>query len=201
MLTEISLQQVLMRIVAMIVLMGFHGATLAGAAWLLGDRGPKYDGRLTLNPFAHFSVAGLVSGIASRGGFLRYMAIDPAQMKLGRWGLVLSSVSSIVLLVVLAQVIVMLRVPVSRLFDPGMAAYVAMLMTTIAECAIWFAILNLIPLPPLTGGHFLAAAAPRAERFLARHSVWIGVGLAVLMLLTRGLWLQPLAGPIRSAVF
>ena len=194
MLADISLTQILLRILAMVVLMGLHGFTLAAIALMLGDRGPRYDGRMTLNPFTHLSISGLVSGIATRAGWINPIAIDPAELRFGRAGLVLCVLLSLSLLVLFGVLLMQLRAPVAGLIDPARSNHVVIGMTVVAEAAIWFAALNLLPLPPLTGGHLLAAVAPAAARLLVRHAAALGVALAVAMLVTRGTWLQPLVG-------
>ena len=47
-LSEITLQSIAFRVLALLIIAGIHGGIVAGAAVLLGDKGPKYDGRLTI---------------------------------------------------------------------------------------------------------------------------------------------------------
>ena len=48
----------LVRALVALVAIPFHEAGHALAAWLLGDPTAKREGRLSLNPFAHFDLLG-----------------------------------------------------------------------------------------------------------------------------------------------
>ncbi|RUT32774.1 hypothetical protein EMQ25_06425 [Arsenicitalea aurantiaca] len=201
MLTEISMPQIMMRIIAMVVLMAVHGFSLALLARAFGDRGPQYDGRLTLNPLNHLNVLGLVAGIAGRTGWIIPMDIAPKDVRDGRAGIVAIVVLSLLVLIGFGMLVLQARILAASLLDPTISNYVVMGMTTIADCAAWFAVFNLLPLPPLTGGLILAAFAPRAAAAIAKQSFWIGSAIVILMVLTRGTWMQPLVTPVRNLVF
>src|SRR5262249_38132215 len=87
-LTDYSLQQLVLRLVAMVFLAAVHGLAVAGAACALGDPGPRYDGRLTPHPLSHLDVLGTLAGVFS-AGWIKPIAIDPAELRTGRVGLVL----------------------------------------------------------------------------------------------------------------
>ena len=57
---DLSFLQLLTRAIATIVVLALMGFCVAGFARLLGDRGPAYDGKLTLNPFVHMDIFGLL---------------------------------------------------------------------------------------------------------------------------------------------
>ena len=58
----------IIRALVALVAIPFHEAGHALAAWLLGDATAKREGRLSLNPFAHFDLLGtLVHGVCGRG--------------------------------------------------------------------------------------------------------------------------------------
>ena len=48
----------IIRALVALVAIPFHEAGHALAAWLLGDATAKREGRLSLNPFAHFDLLG-----------------------------------------------------------------------------------------------------------------------------------------------
>ena len=60
----------LVRALVALVAIPFHEAGHALAAWLLGDPTAKREGRLSLNPFAHFDLLGTLcmvfAGVGSR---------------------------------------------------------------------------------------------------------------------------------------
>ncbi|RDE09918.1 hypothetical protein [Pelagibacterium lacus] len=200
MFTDLSLAVLIQRVVAIIVIAGVHGCILAGIARLLGDRTPQYDGRLTLMPFKHLSLLGLVSAIAARAGWIEPMDLDPAQMRWGRWGLVVCVFVSLALLALFGVVVLNLRLAVLSVVDPGAAMYVIAGMTVTGEMALFYALFNLIPLPPLTGAHLLTAAKPEWAQVLTRQTRWLAIALVVVMILTRGTWLDPVVRAIRGVV-
>ena len=53
----------------------------------LGDPGPRHDGRLTFNPFAHLDILGGISAVLFSVGWIKPIAIDPAELRPGRAGL------------------------------------------------------------------------------------------------------------------
>jgi hypothetical protein len=81
-LIEYTLQQFVLRLLAMVFVAAIHGFAVAGTACALGDPGPRYDGRLTANPFTHLDLLGTLAGVFSLG-WIRPIAIDPALLRFG----------------------------------------------------------------------------------------------------------------------
>jgi hypothetical protein len=65
------------------------------------------------------------------------------------------------------------------------------------EMAAWFAASNLLPAPPLTGGHLLIAVRPDFMPLLAQHRVQVTVVAAALVLMGVA---QHIVRPIRDAI-
>lgn len=196
MLDDLSLQQMLFRVAAIVLVSGVHGFALAGVARLLGDPGPAHDGRLTPNPFAHLAVFGVVGAIAVRMGWIRPMDIDARALRGGRIGLVLCVIASLAVLPVVAALALALRPMAAGISDPLLARYAILLLASFAEIAVWTAIFNLVPLPPLTGGHLLAAVVPGAAAAIARQDTIVSLGLAALLLLGGGERIARFAAPL-----
>lgn len=159
--SELTIQLLVLRFLSGLLIVAVHGAVLAGAAVLLGDKGPRYDGRLTLNPFRHVDLVGLASMMLSGFGWSRPVAIEAAPLRFGRWGLVLAVLAGSVALLALASLILLLIIPALTMlpYTAGLAA--AAFIRTAARLCIWTALLALIPLPPLAGAHILAALGIR----------------------------------------
>lgn len=197
---DLPLVQYLLRLLAMIIVVAVHGLALAGIARLLGDKGPQYDGRLTINPFVHLDLIGLVSALGSRCGWIKPIAIDPRELRFGRLGLVLCVVLSLAITVLVAWLLLQLRLIIVVTLDPGAALMTSNMLVYLMEMAVYFALFNLLPLPPLTGGHLLAAVAPGLVRVLERYTLWIGLGIATIMVVTGGKFLQPVLNPVLKAL-
>ncbi len=183
MLDGLTLQEVVFRGTTLLVLIALTGFILAAVSGLLGDRGPRHDGRLSLNPIRHLDLGGIVGAVIAQIGWMKAMPVDAGKLRGGRGGLVLCAVVCLLAALLLAVVAGWLA-PRARLsFAGSFGLYLALWLETLARLAIWFAVFNLIPLPPLVGGHLLAAAAPAAAVRLRSYAPNISFALVVLLLL------------------
>lgn len=187
---SLSLQQLLMRFAALLLVAAVHGWAVSAAAVALGDPGPKYDGRRTLNPFTHLDLLGGVGIVLFSLGWIRPIAVDPQQLRSRWWTIVvvLAGIGATVALALLARIVAPLAVTE---LGPSMSTGVGVFLSTVVNLALWFAIFNFLPLPPLTGGLLLSAASPGARKRLAPYMAHAKFGLAVLIV--TGVAMVPLA--------
>ncbi len=177
---DLSLQQLIIRLGAALILIAIHGFALAGIARVLGDRGPEYDERLTLNPLNHFDIFGGLTMILFQLGWIRPIAIDPSALRLGRIGLALCVIASIAATLVVAILLQVLRIPALAYLPSAIAPTVIAILNEAPEMGSWFAVFNLLPVPPLTGAHFLVAARPDLAPLLARYGLYFAIAWAAL---------------------
>jgi len=189
-LTDFTLQQVVLRFCAMLLLVGIHGLFVAATANALGDPGPRYDGRLRLSPLAHVDLLGFASGVLLSIGWIKPIAIDPGALRIGRIGIVVivtAAAVGVLLVIVALQLVRPLVLPV--LGDTASTLTFA-LIETIGQLGIWFALVNLLPVPPLTGSHLLTALVPATGEIMRRFHIYFALLLAALAatgLITRAL--------------
>jgi Zn-dependent protease len=195
-LNDFSLQQLVLRLLAMVVIAGVHGFAVAGAACAMGDPGPRYDGRLTPNPLVHLDVLGTLAGVFS-AGWIRPIAIDPAGLRTGRIGLLLVVLAGAAATLAGVVALRLLRPYLLPLLADTTSALAFAWIETIGEVGVWFAIVNMLPLPPLTGAHLLVAIAPQWRDRLRRTQPYAAVPLAVLAV--AGVFTR-LLGPIHAAL-
>lgn len=171
---DLTIQLVVLRLFAGLLMVSVQGATIAAVAVLLGDKGPRHDGRLTLFPFPHVDVLGLGSLMLSGFGWSRPVEIDAAQLRLGRWGLVLAALAGSAALLVIGYLLLLLAIPLlTHLpYSAGIAA--AAFVRLAARLCVWMALFALLPVPPLAGAHLLAAIGVRLP---GPAGVLIGWGL------------------------
>jgi Zn-dependent protease len=178
---DLTLQIVIFRAVALLPIAAAHGAAIAGTAWLLGDRGPRFDGRLTLSPIPHLDLVGSLALVAFGLGWIRPVAVNPAELKGGRAGLVVIAAAGIAADLVLAVALPLLRIPALNLLPGTLGLSAGAFLDLAAALSIAFAVFNLIPLPPLTAGLVLRAIVPAATRWLDRYAIVVVVVLAAFI--------------------
>ena len=186
---DYSLQQLVLRLAAMVFIAGVHGIAVAGTACALGDPGPRYDGRLTPNPLRHLDVLGTLAGVFS-AGWIRPIAIDPAELRIGRAGLVVIVFAGAAATLASVVILRLARPHLLPLLSDTTSALAFAFIETIGELSLWFALVNLLPLPPLTGAHLLVAVVPAWRDRLRRSQPYMAVllaGLAVAGVFTRAL--------------
>lgn len=186
---DYSLQQLGLRLAAYGFIGGIHGLAVAATACALGDAGPRHDGRLRASPLAHLDVVGTVSGVLFSAGWIRPLAVDPGKlgrdMVAGRLGLVIVVAAATAATLASAAGLRMVRPLLLALpSSDSVSATAFALVETIGEQSLWFAFVNLLPLPPLTGAHMLAAINP-AWRDAIRRLRPYGV-IAVILLAASG---------------
>ena len=178
---DLSGQQVLLRIAAMLVIIAAHGWLVAALAVLMGDRGPRYDGRLSLNPLRHLELIGALTLVLFRVGWIKPVAVDPGELRSRFGGMVVIVLGSLLLTVAVAEVLWLLRPTLLTAFsDTSVIRTLVLFIETMARMTVWFAIVNLVPIPPLTGGLFLAVLAPGAYRFLDGKRIFVAIALAAI---------------------
>jgi Zn-dependent protease len=179
---DLTPQQLILRFCALLLIAVVHGITVAGVTVASGDAGPRHDGRLSLSPFAHLD-------------------IDPAQLRPGRIGLVLIVLAAAATTLLSALVLRLVRPLVLPLLPDTASALAFALIETTMQLSLWLALVNLLPLPCLTGGHLLTAIAPQWRAAFWR---WRTVVAVLLALLAATGWvtrlLDPLYRPLASAI-
>ena len=197
---DISLQQILLRIVAFLVIGAVHGFALVGLLTAFGDRGPRFDGRLSLSPLAHLDPMGAITAICTLGGWIRPLQLDPAELRQGRVSLALSVLGGLLAVVVVGLILLQLRSLAVAVLPPSASNLINAWLILLAQMSLVFAIMNLIPLPPFAGGYLLQAAAPRLFALVQPRTTIIAVVLMVLALIDRGALVRQLLGPMINAI-
>jgi len=178
--TDLTLQQLVLRLIAYLFIAAVHGFAVAAVAVAIGDQGPRYDERLRINPLAHLDIIGTASGVLFSVGWIRPIAIDPFELRLGRLGLAVVVVAGAAATLISAVALRVIRPFLLPLLPDTASATAFALIETIGELTAWFALTNILPLPPLTGAHLLAAAAPAYGKVIARVAPYAGLVLALV---------------------
>jgi len=178
---DFTLSQLVMRIAAVLVISMLHGCAVAAAAFALGDAGPKHDGRLTINPLAHVDLLGGAVALIFAAGWGRWIAIDPRVLRHGFVDLLLVVTAGVLAIVLGVEALRWGRPLLLPLLPDTGAAAAFTLIQTMIEVALAFALLSVLPVPPLAAGHLLVAALPGLRERLPQVSLVVGVSVAAAM--------------------
>jgi Zn-dependent protease len=174
-----SLQDLLLRLVAVVLILSLKGFVQAWMAAKMGDEGPRQDGRETLNSAQHISFLGLVSFLFFSLGWTKPMNLS--LQRLGSRGLWAVAVSGLLTCVALALIAVLLRPLAANAFSSGDMGFVLVVfLNMVIDLSLWCAVLNLIPLFPLDGFTVLAGYIPSWWQWVQARLLYFEVGLLVL---------------------
>jgi Zn-dependent protease len=175
---DLTLQQLALRIAAFVFVATVHGVAVAAAAVALGDQGPRHDGRLSINPLTHLDIVGTISGVLWQAGWIRPAAVDPLALRPGRIGLVIVVAAGVAATVASAVALRLVRPFILPLLPDTASSTAFALIELVVDYSAVFALVNVLPLPPLTGAHLLVSAAPACRKVLASIAPYAGIALA-----------------------
>ena len=197
--TDLTLQVLVLRLAALVFIAAVHGFAIAAMAAALGDPGPRHDGRLSLNPLVHLDAVGTASGVLFALGWIRPVAIDPAALKGGRLALALVPAIAGLATLAAAAALHAARPLLLPLLPDTASTSAYVLVDIVEELSVWFALVNLVPLPPLTGT--LIAVATSGSKALAGivQRCHTAAGIVLALVAASGLVTRA-ATPLHDAV-
>lgn len=173
-------------ILAVLFAISIHEFSHGYVAYLLGDPTPKYQGRLTLNPFAHMDLLGMLMFIVFRFGWAKPVMVNPYKLKGGpRKGMLLVALAGPLANLAVAWVclVIFQHWPHALFpFNVTVAAVSFLQINVIYNLSL--AAFNLIPIPPLDGSKILYGLLPKTfDRYVIRLEQY-GPVILILMLVT-----------------
>lgn len=152
------------RILILLVAFPLHEYAHAITAYKLGDATPKYDGRLTLNPFAHLDLFGSLLIMMAGLGWAKPVRFNPGSLRMepraGAMVVAAAGPLSNLLLGVAMALLWNALLPVLDLTGLVVSANVQRLVVFFILINIGLFFFNLIPLAPLDGFTVLRGLLP-----------------------------------------
>jgi Zn-dependent protease len=174
-----------LKIPALLLAVTVHEVAHAIAADRLGDPTPRRLGRITLNPLPHLDLLGALAFVVAGFGWAKPVPVDARYFRHPlrdmAWVAAAGPLSNFLTAFVGLVVFVVVR----------RAALGASLMEPVGGILFWIfefnlalGIFNLIPLPPLDGGHFLPYLLPRGASDVLRTLHQYGPMILLILVFT-----------------
>ncbi len=176
---------------AVLIVLPCHEFAHAFAAVKNGDETPKYAGRYTLNPFAHFDPLGLVMLILLRFGWAKPVPVNPDNFRNYKKGCIWVSVAGVLANIALAIIFCPVYLLVAEkgilLIKAQWAEYINALIYyffySLFYMNIGLFVFNLLPIYPLDGFRLYDALTTRHGKFyyfLRQNSFYIMIAILLL---------------------
>ena len=154
--SSVAIQFAILAIIVFISL-PVHEFAHAYAAHKLGDDTAKYDGRLTLNPFAHLSLMGTIMLAVVGVGYAKPVPVNSWNFKNKKRDMAFTALAGPVSNLIMSFAAILILKILSIFFRN---AFVDLAFYYFAIININLAIFNLIPIPPLDGSRIFGALLP-----------------------------------------
>lgn len=176
------LNRALIWVPLLLVSLSLHEFGHAATAYALGDPTPKNEGRVTLNPLAHLDPLGTLMILFAPIGWGKPVNFNPNNIRMKNGEVLVSFAGpGMNLLLALAAAAVLKYVS----FAPDYQA-AAGVVATLFFMNIGLAVFNLLPIPPLDGGHIWSAILPAQWRQAYYNLLPYGVILLILLVMWPG---------------
>lgn len=177
-----SVPELVAGLIAIAVGLTFHEFSHAYVADEMGDRGPRFSGRLTLNPMAHLDPLGALLILIAGFGWAKPVMVNPAALRGGARSMAfvafagpLANVAVAVGFAVVFRVLVAFGVQND---------FMLQVLGSVVQLNLVLAIFNLLPIPPLDGYNVALAVLPPREAMVVRryanYGVMVLLGLVLL---------------------
>lgn len=180
------LQSLVLKIPALLLAVTVHEVAHGWVADRLGDPTARLAGRLTLNPLPHIDPIGALAFVLAGFGWAKPVPVNARNLRYPRRDMAMVGLAGPLSNFLVAFAVLILLKLVAR--GAGVAPFAAVPLFGVLQYAyiynLGLGIFNLIPLPPLDGGHFLPYLLPRGSWGLLRSLDQYGPMILLLLVLS-----------------
>lgn len=198
-----KLLEIFLAIPALLIAFSAKEYSRAKVADMLGDKTPKSQGRLTLDPFAHIDIMGLVFMLFLNFGWSKAVQINKNAFKNPRRGALIVNFIALFSNLVVAIVGALFYVLLILLFGTGSDAMqiISLVLYYIVLINVDLFVFNILPLPGLDGFRILADLFPQLFRKVAgtMYRYYIVI-LIIVLLIGSNLLVYPCGYIINSLI-
>ena len=192
-------QRLVLQIPALLVAVTVHELSHGLVADRLGDPTARREGRITLNPLPHIDPLGAIAFVIAGFGWAKPVPVNASNLRSPVRDMALVAAAGPISNFALAFAAL---VAVRFLGRMGLAPFLAEPLTGALFYVYVFnlglGIFNLIPLPPLDGGHFLPYLFPRAPWAFVHRLERYGPLILILLVVTNAT--RYVVGPVFEAM-
>jgi len=178
-------QQLIILIPAFLVAVTVHELAHGLVADRLGDSTARLQGRLTLNPLPHIDPIGAIAFLLAGFGWAKPVPVNARNLRRPvrdmAWIAAAGPLSNFV--VAFASLIGLVLVQ-REVEAPFLAGPLVAILRAVFSFNLVLGIFNLIPLPPLDGGHFLPYFLPRGSWSRLHQLEQYGPFILLLLVMT-----------------
>lgn len=197
------LQRLVIQIPALLLAVTIHEVSHGLVADRLGDPTARLSGRLTLNPLPHLDPLGALAFVLAGFGWAKPVPVNAYNLRHPVRDMAFVAAAGPVSNFVVAFLgLVSFRLAAQHMDTPFFADPIMGVLRYVYLFNLGLGIFNLIPLPPLDGGHFLPYLFPRASWSFVRQLEQYGPIILILLVMSGAI--GRIMGPIfavMNAVF
>ena len=178
-------QRLILQIPALLVAVTVHELSHGLVAERLGDPTARRQGRITLNPMPHIDPLGALAFVLAGFGWAKPVPVNAQNLRHPLRDMALVAAAGPISNFIVALVALIAFRLVGR-FDaaPFLAEPAAGVLLYVYLFNLGLGIFNLIPLPPLDGGHFLPYFLPSGSWTFIRQLEQYGPFILILLVMT-----------------